>query len=81
MYGYFARAMLAILRLGARPALADILWGMNGHPIASYPGVGIAEQRGGLFRLDEQSALFELLARDRRIAGCARFLLGETAPA
>lgn len=42
--------------------------------VITEPG---SEEVRTVFRLDEQSALFELLARDRRIAGCARFLLGD----
>lgn len=71
MYGYFARAMLAILLLGARPALADILWGMNGHPIASYPGVGIAEQLDLVKALGARSYRIDISSLDAadRLAG------------
>ena len=80
VYGYFARAMLgllAILLLGPRPAAADILWGVNGHPLVSYPGVGIAEQldlvkdlgarsyRVDISSLDAADRLAELVAEAR----------------
>lgn len=37
-------AVLLLLAFGLRPASAEIVWGVNGHPIASYPGVSFAEQ-------------------------------------
>jgi len=37
-------AAAALLLTTAVPASADFLWGVNGHPIASYPGVPIEKQ-------------------------------------
>ena len=39
----FTAALLFIMA-GAMPASAGIVWGVNGHPITSYPGVSYAEQ-------------------------------------
>ncbi len=36
--------VLICLFVGTAPASADILWGANGHPITSYPGVTIEQQ-------------------------------------
>lgn len=40
---WLAMALLLAL-LGARPAAADIVWGVNGHPINAYPGISFAAQ-------------------------------------
>src|SRR5690606_16238715 len=37
-------AVLLFGALGAGPALAQIAWGVNGHPINSYPGISYAAQ-------------------------------------
>lgn len=39
----FTAALLSMLA-GMQPAAAQIVWGVNGHPINSYPGVSYAEQ-------------------------------------
>lgn len=39
-----AIAVAACFALGASIAQADILWGVNGHPLTAYPGVPISQQ-------------------------------------
>ncbi|WP_411034158.1 DUF4214 domain-containing protein [Shinella sp. BYT-45] len=40
----FAAAAFLFLAAGSRPVSAEIVWGVNGHPINSYPGVSFAQQ-------------------------------------
>ncbi|MCK0197265.1 glycoside hydrolase family protein [Ancylobacter sp. 6x-1] len=46
MHGLLLRLVVALLVLGSlgRVALAEMLWGVNGHPLVSYTGVTIDEQ-------------------------------------
>jgi hypothetical protein len=37
-------AAVALLLTTAAPASADLLWGVNGHPVVSYPGIPIEKQ-------------------------------------
>ena len=62
VYGCFsgkrAKGLLAVLLLlafGLRPAFAEIVWGVNGHPIVSYPGVSVTEQLDLIKNLGAQS--------------------------
>lgn len=40
----FAAAALAFLLASSGAARADLMWGANGHPLVSYPGVSIEQQ-------------------------------------
>jgi hypothetical protein len=45
--------LVSVLMLGltARPANADLIWGINGHPLNSYPGVTFDEQLDHIAKL------------------------------
>ena len=63
----FTAALLFIMA-GAMPASAGIVWGVNGHPITSYPGVSYAEQLDLLKDLGARSYrvdVSDLAAADR----------------
>ncbi|MEP9379958.1 glycosyl hydrolase [Aquabacter sp. CN5-332] len=68
-------ALLACVTFGhAAPARADLMWGINGHPVVSYPGVSIETQldlvkdlgmksyRVDLYSTDQMDALAKLIA-------------------
>ena len=70
-------AAMLLLAAGLRPASAEIAWGVNGHPVNSYPGIPLADQldlvgslgaqsyRVDISRLDAADKLAELVAAAR----------------
>jgi hypothetical protein len=80
--GWRAVLIAAVLALGIgalpRPADADILWGVNGHPLTSYPGVAPEDQVRLLAELGLKSYRVDVTATEQmdRVAA----LLAEAKP-
>lgn len=55
----------ALLLATAAPSSADLLWGVNGHPIVSYPGVPIEKQLDFVKNLGLKSYRVNITAEDQ----------------
>jgi hypothetical protein len=55
---------VALLLTTAAPASADLLWGVNGHPVVSYPGIPIEKQLDFIKDLGLKSYRVNITAED-----------------